>query len=271
MLFLADSAFAANPWLKSVAAAQKSAAQKKSYILVDMFAEWCGWCHRFEREVFPSQAFQNATDDIVLLRLDTEDGGEGTKMARKYSVTSLPTFLLLNPDLTLAGQIRGYAPPNEFAKMLAQTRQNHASFLERLTTESKYARDYPKRLTLAKELSERFDYGKAEPRLRKLTTEKGVPVATRDEAYYVLAAILAIQEKETESLAVIRQLNTASKSGLAVENSRFLAGQIYLKQGNLKAAANELRGLKTAFPNSPLVPNVDQMLPDIERRLASRK
>lgn len=271
-LSLAGSAVAApNPWLKSISEAQKSAQKKKSYILVDMYAEWCGWCHRFEREVFPSKVFQDATDDIVLLRLDTEDGGEGTAFARKFGVTSLPTFLLLNPDLSLAGQIRGYSPPSQFAQTLAETRKNHADFLGRLKNESAIARDHAKRLELAKELAERQSYGAAEPRLKKLTTEKGVPVAVRDEAYYVLAAVYAIQEKETQGLAVIRQLLSASKSGKAVENGRFLAGQIYLKQGNLKAAANEFRTLKATFPNSPLVRNVDAMLPGIERQIQSGK
>src|SRR5688572_31047069 len=102
-LTLTTPAFAGAGWHKNVAAAQKVAKEKNQLILVDMFAEWCGWCHRFEREVFPSEAFQKATGDIVLLRLDTEDGKEGTQMARKYGVTSLPTFVLLTPDMTMAG------------------------------------------------------------------------------------------------------------------------------------------------------------------------
>ena len=65
----ADAAF-----LKTVAAAQKKAKEKNQLIFVDMFAEWCTWCHRFDKEVVPSEAFQNATDGMVLLRLDTEDG-----------------------------------------------------------------------------------------------------------------------------------------------------------------------------------------------------
>src|SRR4026209_100017 len=112
-LVLAPQTFAGGTWLKSIAAAQKVAKEKNQLILVDMFAQWCGWCHRFEREGFPSEVFQNATQDIVLLRLDTEDKGEGTQYAQKFSVSQLPTFLLLAPDLSLAGMIRGYAPPKD--------------------------------------------------------------------------------------------------------------------------------------------------------------
>ncbi|HEX6639939.1 MAG TPA: hypothetical protein VF215_02445, partial [Thermoanaerobaculia bacterium] len=50
-LVLAPQMFAGT-WLKSIAAAQKVAKEKNQLILVDMFAEWCGWYHRFEKEVF---------------------------------------------------------------------------------------------------------------------------------------------------------------------------------------------------------------------------
>ncbi|MEO8035043.1 MAG: thioredoxin family protein, partial [Acidobacteriota bacterium] len=61
----------AGPWLKSLAAAQKKAKDSNQLIFVDLFAEWCGWCHKMEQEVFPSQTFQSATDNKVLLRLNT--------------------------------------------------------------------------------------------------------------------------------------------------------------------------------------------------------
>ena len=268
---IAPAAFAGSAWLKTVDAAQKAARERNQLILVDMFAEWCGWCHRFEREVFPSEAFQKESADLVLLRLDTEDGKEGTQFARKYSISSLPTFLLLAPDLTVAGLIRGYAPPTEFAKMLKETRSRYTEFSKRLKNEGAIAKDYKQRLQLAMELGERQDWARAEPRLRKLTSEKGVPPTVRDEAYYLLATLYAIQNKGDEGLKVIRTLTSLSKTGTPVEKARFLAGQIYLRQGNLLGAANELRGLKSTFPNSPLVRDVDMMLPDIERRLAKGK
>jgi thioredoxin-related protein len=129
-LVSAPQLFAGRVWHKAVGPAQKEALAKKQLILVDMFAEWCGWCHRFEREVFPSQVFQDATKDIVLLRLDTEDGKEGTQFAKRYAVTSLPTFLVLAPDLSIAGLLRGYAPPNDFVQSLKDARNQYADLLK---------------------------------------------------------------------------------------------------------------------------------------------
>lgn len=267
VLALAPQTFAGGTWHKSVAAAQKAAKEKNQLILVDMFAEWCGWCHRFEREVFPSEAFQKATDDIVLLRLDTEDKKEGSEFQRKYQVTSLPTFLLLTPDLSLAGSIRGYAPPSQFAQMLAETRTKHEAFQKRVKNEASLAKDYPGRLELAKEFVSRSAFGESESRLKKLMAEKGVPASIRDEAYYQLAFTYALQNKYDDAQKTIKGLTALSNRGDAVERAKLLSGQIYMAQGNLLGAANELRMFKKTYPGSPHMATVDAVLPDIERRL----
>src|ERR1700719_4730572 len=77
-------AFAAR-WLKSLSEAEHDAQANNQLIFVDLFADWCGWCHRVEQEVIPSQQFQNATRSLVLLRLNTEDGGgDGNKVEQRY-------------------------------------------------------------------------------------------------------------------------------------------------------------------------------------------
>lgn len=266
-LTLAPQVFAGT-WLKTVAAAQKTAKEKNQLILVDMFAEWCGWCHRFEREVFPSQQFQEATKDIVLLRLDTEDRKEGTKMAQQFGVTSLPTFLLLTPDLTAAGMIRGYAPAPDFVRMLKETRDKHTVFTNRIKNEAKIQNDYVARLELAKDLISRMDFAKGDARLRKLTLEKKIPAALRDDAYYQLAVSNVMQGKTDDALRTVRQLTAISQAGEAVENARMLMAQIYMQQGNFPAAADELRNFKKSFPGSHHMKTIERMLPEIERRLS---
>ena len=262
--------FANGVWHKTVAAAQKAAKEKNQFILVDMYAEWCGWCHRFEREVFPSEAFQKATEDIVLLRLDTEDRKEGSEFQRKYGVTSLPTFLLLTSDLSLAGSIRGYAPAPQFVQMLAETKTKHAAFEKRVKNEGAIAKDYPARLELAKEFIARNSNAQGEARLKALTTEKGVPGSIRDEAFYQLAFTYATQNRFDDAQKTIQGLTAVSKLGDAVERAKLLSGQIYVAQGKLSDAVNALRSFKKTHPNSPHVHTVDAVLPDIERRLSGK-
>lgn len=257
----------AGTWIKTVAEAQKIAKAKNQLILVDMFADWCGWCHRFEKEVFPSAVFQEASRDLVLLRLDTEDRKEGTAMAMRFGITSLPTFLLLTHDLTVAGTIRGYAPPDDFVRTLKQTRAKHDSFMKRVRNEANL--DYTSRLELAKEFAARNAYDESVARLKKLTAEKKIPAGIRDDAWYQLALVYAMQKKFPEALKMIAQLQSVSRLGEAVERAQVLSGQIYAQQGNFKAAHEALLTFKERFPSSVLMNEVDRMLPVIEQHLGS--
>lgn len=260
----------AGPWIKSVATAQKRAKDGKRLIFVDLFADWCGWCHKMEQEVFPSEAFQKATDDMVLLRLNTEDGGEGTELAQRFSVRTLPTFLVLTHDMSVAGVIRGYAPAAEFVESLKSVEKQHEEFQKRVANEASIAGDYQKRLDLARDFTQRFALTQSESRLKKLVAEKATPDSIRDQAYYELAVAQILQKKYADTLKTISAFAKIESKGEAYERARLLAGQVYMEQGNILGAANEFRNFKASFPNSPLVKNVDMVLPDLERRLARR-
>ncbi len=257
----------ASPWIKDIATAQKKAKEKNQLIFVDLFADWCGWCHRFEQEVIPSQAFQNATDRMVLLRLNTEDGKDGTRLARDYGINSLPTFLVLNSDLMIAGIIKGYAPPKEFAESIGGAEDKYKEFMKRVSEEPSIVRDYAKRFALAKEFESRAGYAQSETRLRKLLTESALPASVRDDAYVELALTQILQKKFEDARKTLTKFGTLQNKGEAFERSRLLIGDIYLQTGNVPGALGEYRAFKLKFPNSPYNRNLDMMIPQLERQV----
>jgi len=256
----------AGPWIKSLADAQKKAKAANQLIFVDLFADWCGWCHKMEQEVFPSQTFQNATDKMVLLRLNTEDGGEGTNLARQFNATSLPTFLILNGDRQLAGVIHGYQPGPVFVQMLVDEEKKYKDFQDQLKNESAVT-DPKKRLDLAKELRGRFAYPESEQRLSKLANQNGLPAEVRDEAFYELALTQLMEKKLDDSMKTIKKFASLQKAGEPFERSRLLMSDIYIAQGNWGAAADNLRTFKKSYPQSKFVQNVDYVLPQIEQQM----
>ena len=264
-LLIVPQAAAASGFLKTVGEAQKKAKEKNQLIFVDLFADWCGWCHRFDKEVVPSEAFQKATADMVLLRLDTEDRREGTQFSQRYGVSSLPTFLILTPDLSIASVIRGYAPPARFVEMMNGSLAKYKAFESLLSREKTLSKDYQKRLELAREFRTRLNTAAAEERLRKLTTESGVPADIRDEAYYELALLYMQKGDHPQVFKTVSDFGKVQRQGYAFERARILVTNVHLAQQNYKSALHELRAFKASFPNSPLIPSVDSMLPNIER------
>lgn len=265
-----SSTASASPWIKSFAQAQQKAKTKNQLIFVDLFADWCGWCHKFEQDVIPSQAFQTATDNMVLLRLNTEDQGEGTNLARRYNVTSLPTFLVLDKEAIVVGIIRGYQVPNDFAASLKDVEGRYTAFQKRVAAEGTIGNDYTKRLDLAKEFRIRYALPQAEERLKKLTSDKAAPVPVRDESYYELALTQMLERKFDDSLATIQRFATVQKKGEQYEKSRLLIGDLYLQQGKVDRAVTEYRNFKQNFPQSQYVKNVDLILPQLERQLLTK-
>lgn len=257
----------AGPWLTSLSAAQKKAKVGKSLIFVDLFAEWCGWCHQLEQQVFPSQAFQKATDGYVLLRLNTEDRGEGTKLAQQFAITSLPTSLLLTGDLQIAGMIRGFQPADAFAKSIVELDGKYKDFRKRVAGEASIASDYPKRLDLAKEYRAHFALSQAESRFKKLATDEKAPGAVRDQAYFELALTQVMERKLDDALKTIDDFGKVQDKGDSYEQSYVLSAQIYAQKGNYLGAVNQLKSFKTKFPNSPLRANAEILLAQLEHLL----
>lgn len=265
---LTSQAFAA-PWLKSLSAAQKEAKQQQELILVDLFADWCGWCHQLEQQVFPSETFQKATKDKVLLRLNTEDGADGTRLAQQFQVTSLPTSMLLTHDMVVVGIIKGFYPAAQYAQAIKEVESKYNEFRKRAANEDSLSSDYAKRLDLAREFRNHFAYPQAESRFKKLASESKVPASIRDQAYFDLALTQYFQKKYDDSMKTIRQFSTVQSAGEQYERSRVLASEIYVEQGNYLGAVNELKNFKAKFPKSPMIAQVDMILPQLERRLAA--
>jgi thioredoxin-related protein len=266
--FLAASAEAGSQWHKTVAAAQKEAKQKNQLIFIDMFADWCGWCHRMEKEVFPAEAFQKASEDMVLLRLNTEDNGEGTQLSQALGVRQLPTFVIVTKDLTIAGVITGYAPADRFAAEMNKQRFNYKEFLKNVEAEPKLP--LPRRVDIADELVRRQNYLVAEQKLTKILGEKSLAAELRNRARHLLALSQLGQKKFDVSLKTVDGI-IKGNTGKPAEEAKFLKAQIYLEQGNLASALAELKSFKTSYPNSPLIGNVNRLVPQVEYMLKPKK
>ncbi len=264
----APQAFA-GPWLKSLSAAQKQAADDQQLIFVDLFADWCGWCHQLEQQVFPSEPFQKATVNHVLLRLNTEDGGDGTKLAQQYQVASLPTSVLMTHDAIVVGLIKGFLPPERMAAAIKDLESKYADFQKRAANEITYATNYQKRLDLAREFRVHYAFAPSSSRFRKLIADPKVPATIRDQAYYELALTQFFDKKFDDAMKTIRQFSTVQSKGDSYERSRLLSAEVYVYQGNYLGAVNELKNFKAKFPGSTLIPHVDSVLSQLQNKLAS--
>ena len=167
----APGAETASHWRTDGASAFAEAKKSGRLVLVDLYAEWCGWCKVMDREVFSSPAFQSQASRFVLLRLDTDDRGEGTDMAQRFRATSLPTMLVLDGNQALVSEIRGYRETDELLPLLDDADAKHKAFLadfDRVLAAAKPA-DW---LAKAKEMHQRGDGPRAAAAFEKVIGAK---------------------------------------------------------------------------------------------------
>ena len=259
---LSINAQAGTTWYKKVAEAQAEAKKKNTLIFVDLFAQWCTWCHKAEQEVFPSEKFQQATDDMVLLRLDTEDRGEGTLFAQNFQISSLPTFLILNGDLELAGMIRGYAPAAEFSAQVVRQRKMFEQFQRDVNVD--VSKDYVRALDVATYMVGLKYYAKAEPRLKQIIDAKKAPLAIRQGAVFQMALVDDALGKKDEALKQLAALDKMKPPPALAEKVSFARSQLYIFQQKYKNALTELRKFREQYPNSDQMDWVNRVIPQLE-------
>ncbi|KAB2968025.1 MAG: hypothetical protein F9K18_03420, partial [Thermoanaerobaculia bacterium] len=61
----------------------------------------------------------------MLLRVDVEDGGEGSELAATWGAASLPTLILLEPSGAYVGAVSGFAPAEELARRVRAEVADH--------------------------------------------------------------------------------------------------------------------------------------------------
>lgn len=128
-LFSPSPARGASVWHQSADSAFAEARKSGKPVLVDLFAEWCGWCKTMEREVFTQARFQTYAERFVLLRVDVEDGASGSELQRRFRAESLPTLLLLDPKQSLLGKIEGYLETDRLIARLDSELAAYDAFL----------------------------------------------------------------------------------------------------------------------------------------------
>lgn len=264
LLALFVSPAEASKWNTSLDEARAEAAAKDQLIFVEMYTTWCSWCRKMRQEVFPSETFQNATADLVLLRLDTEDGKTGSKLARDIQMQSLPTIVLLTHDMMVAGIIAGYAPADRFVEQLAQHRGQYEKFRAKMTRSEAGKLSASETLDLARELASRRAFEPARKSLRELSRNGDAPANIRHESHYELARLSAYLGEHDDALAVIDRLEKLGPRGETAERSHLLLAEIYYLKKDYRRSLQELQRFEKRYPDSALIDNVRQLLPRVE-------
>lgn len=102
-------------------------------VLVYGYAAWCGYCARFDAEVFTDDAVQAYLDEhFASTRLDIEGDSTmqfydasvtGTELGQAMGITGTPTNVFVDTDGSLITKLPGYTDPETFLYALQYVRE----------------------------------------------------------------------------------------------------------------------------------------------------
>lgn len=105
-----------------------SAKGSNKFVIVQFFADWCGYCRKMDKEVFTQTEIQKSLKQwFVPVRVKekstTQATYQGKRMAERdlmtaYQVTGFPTLVFLEPDGKQLVAFPGYMEPQELDGML---------------------------------------------------------------------------------------------------------------------------------------------------------
>jgi thioredoxin-related protein len=116
------------PFEKALASAETT----NKLILVDVWAPWCGWCHKMKKETYPRLP-KVLRKVFVFSRLnrddhDTEHNYRGQRrsemqLAKQLNAQTVPTVIILSANGKYLFHLSGYLSAKKLGKVLRQTQQ----------------------------------------------------------------------------------------------------------------------------------------------------
>ena len=83
------------------------AREANKQIFIDFYTDWCGPCKAVAKNVFPTEeAGKYFNAHFINMSIDAEKG-IGPKIAEEFKIDSYPTFIILNPDKSIAARWMG--------------------------------------------------------------------------------------------------------------------------------------------------------------------
>jgi thioredoxin-related protein len=253
-------------WFRNVYEAKSAASERDVIMMVDVYTDWCHWCKELDKKVFTDSQVIALSRDMVNLKVDAEDDGEGTRLARKYGVQGFPTILFLTADGQEIDRIGGYLPADAFAEEIERIKSGRGTWMSLQKAVDKGDLTPDERVDVAVKLMRRNKAEALDKVLTGLKPSAVVDPETREQAYLILTDYSFFKGNYSQAEKYL--LDYASKYPQSENTAKvhMLLVITKVQQNDESGARTYLDQLKNRFPQEDkLIAQAEEYLSRLEQ------
>ena len=254
-------------WVRQFDAALKRAQTVKKPLLVDFWAEWCGWCHRLDQTTYVDPVVVKMSEDFVPVKVNTEGTPREVAVARRYDVTSLPTIAFLSPAGRLILRLNGFQGPGQFPRAIEVAKERAVKIIGWEDDLQRDPKDAEALSSLAAHLFEQEAYDESRDfLLRAAKADRDRPGDERKRTRMLLGIVHKYNHKYPESETVLKEGLGLQPPGDYDPKILYVLGRLYAGWGRYDQARTVLNQILSLYGESPVANKARETLVALDRK-----
>ena len=221
-------------------------------VMIDFWAQWCGWCHRLDKTTYVDPAVVKLADSFVAVKVNTEGDPREVAVAIRYDVSSLPTIMVVSPEGHPIARVNGFVGPGQFPSVLEGARDVATRVIRWEVALDKNPKDAEALTGLGVHLFEQDSFAESLDVLKRAAdVDVKRPIQERKQTRLLTGVILKAADRFPAAETVLKQgIGLQPEDAVYDPKLLYVLGMLYANWGRKDEARTTLQQVLTLHAQS---------------------